>query len=248
MLDYTIVAGQRVWRSIRRISLTFNVLTQIVSILVLVYTIVMKSGLMPVNVTLLVISSLYFIFYCATVRKGKRKRVHKRVKIFFKWSKRGIKLVNLGIMIYALVCAKDPTPWDIAMPCASMGMWVLDIAFEIAAKVVKGWGELMFEAVKADVDSIIAPFSATTNFLRGVSSEESALASAKPSKERLMLDDLVAVRKAELKKKKAETGVKSQKELKGFAKFKKVAKLAISDITKARNKKNAETDDEYIED
>ncbi len=228
MLDYTIVAGQRVWQNIKRISLWFNILTQIVSILVLVYITATKSGLLPLNITLLVLSVAYFVFYCTTVREAKKnKQIRTRIKTFFKWSKRGIKLVNLGVMLYALISAKEPSALDIVLVSFSLGFWVLDILFEVAAKIVKGWGELMYEAVKADIEITIAPFTATRNFFRGLTGKEEAPPPPPPTKNRLLLDELVAQRKAELARKKEEHKIE-------LAQIKQAAKLAAQDLKQAQ--------------
>ncbi len=225
MLDYTIVAGQRVWRNIKRISLIFNIVTQLVSILVLAYITIAKSGFFPLNVTLLAISTAYFIFYCATVRESKKKDLRRRVKVFFKWSKRAIKLVNLGVMIYALVTAKEPSALDIVLVCFSLGCWVVDILFEIAAILVKDWGKLMYEAVKADVEITMAPLTATKNFLRGLTGKEEETPPP-PSKRRILLDGLVAERKAELAQRKEEQKIE-------LSQIKQAAKIAKSELKKA---------------
>ncbi len=233
MLDYTIVAGKRVWQSIRRISLVFNLATQIVSMLVLLYITITKSGVLPLNITLLVLSLAYFIFYCVTVRDAKKnKQIRKRIKTFFKWSKRGIKLVNLGVMLYALISTKSPTALDIVLVCFSLGCWVLDILFEIAAKIVKGWGELMFEAVKADVETTIAPFTATKNFLRGLTGKEAPPPPPPPTKNRVMLDELVAKRKEESLRKKEARKI----QLEELQKAKKIAVKELKQKQKADKK------------
>ncbi len=231
MLDYTIVAGQRVWRSIKRISLVFNIVTQLVSMLVLAYIIITKSGFLPLNATLLAISAAYFIFYCITVSEKEKKVLKRRVKQFFKWSKRGIKLVNLGVMLYALATAKNPSAIDIVLACFSLACWALDIIFEIAAIIVKGWGQLMFEAVKADVEVTMAPFTATKNFLRGLTGKEEEVPPP-PTKRRILLDELVAERKAELARKKAEQKI----ELSQIKQAAKIAKAELKKVEKAERK------------
>ncbi len=226
MLDYTIVAGQRIWRSIRRISLGFNILTQLVSILVLGYITVTRSGIFPLNLALLAISTAYFVFYCVTIKEG-AKKLRRRVRNFFKWSKRAIKLVNLGVMFYALATTKDPSALDIVFACFFLGCWILDILFEIAAIIVKGWGELMFEAVKTDVEITLAPFTATRNFLRGLTGKEEHPEPPPPTKNRILLDELVAERKEALARKKEEQKIE-------LSKLKQAAKIAAQELKQAQ--------------
>ncbi len=225
MLDYTIVAGNHVWQQIKKISLVLNIATQIISMLVLAYILFTGGGFLPVNIALLALSAAYFIFYCATVGEEKQKQLRYKVKTFFKWSRRAIKLVNLGVMLYALVTKNDPSALDIVLLCFSLGCWVLDIIFEIAAIVVKGWGQLMFEAVKADVETVTAPFNATKNFFKGLSGKE-VEAPPPPTKRRLFLDDLVAKRKAELAAKKQQQKIE-------LSNLKEAAKMAANDLKQA---------------
>ncbi len=217
MLDYTIVAGQRVWKSIQRISLVFSIITQIVSMLFLGYVTFEGNGFFPLNITLLVLSAAYFIFYLATItQKGV---LRTRVKIFFKWSKRGIKLVNLGVMLYALLSASDRSTLDIILAFLSFGCWALDILFEIAAAFIKSWGKLMKEALIADVESI----PIVNRFFTRAEEET-------PNKQRVLLDELVAERKAAVAlKKQEERAAEAQKKAdEKFAKKegKRAAKLA----------------------
>ncbi len=226
MLDYSIVAGQRVWQQIKRISLVFNIVTQILSMLVIAYITFTGGGFLPLNIGLLVLSAAYFVFYCVTVNEKKQKALRQKVKTFFKWSKRAIKLVNLGVMLYALVSNDSPTALDIVLLCFSLGCWVLDILFEIASIIVKGWGELMLEAVKADVETITAPFNATKNFLRGLTGKDDDPPPPPPTKRRILLDRLVAERKAELARKRQEQRLE-------LSQMKEAARTAAADLKKA---------------
>ncbi len=216
MLDYTIVAGQRVWRSIQRVSRVFNILAQLIAILFLAYTTFEGWGFFPLNVTLLTLSAAYFIFYCATAftKKGLRRGV----KRFFQWSKRGIKLVNLGVTLYALFSNGARTNLDVLLACVSLGCWALDILLEILAAIVKSWGRLMKEALLADIENI----PIVNRFLTKPQEGEE-----EPSKERALLDGLVAERKETL-------AVKKREEKAALAQKKQDAKQAKKEEKQAK--------------
>ncbi len=233
MFDYTYVAGQRVLRNIKRISLVFNIVTQAISILILAYISITGGGVLFLNIPLLAISVAYLIFYCITAGEKKNKELKKRVKLFFKWSRRAIKLVNLGVMLYALFTNPTPTTFDVVLVCFSLGCWVIDIVFEIAVKVVKSWLLLMWEALKADAQTLIAPLTATKNFFRSFTGKEET-ATPPPTKERILLDGLVAERKEELEQRKEAQKAK-------VAQLKEEGKLAAAELKRvAKEEKRAQ--------
>ncbi len=198
MLDYTKSAGLRVWRNIKIASFVMNVLAQIASILYLTYILWTGSGLFPLNLTLLVLSSIYFCFFSFTAAHGVKNALTKRVRIAFRWSKRLIKLFNLGILVYGFVCAKAYTPLSLLMTAFLLFFWVIDLLLEIVAALARAWGGFMFEAIKADVEKIAAPVTATKNFFKKITGKE-VEEKPEPTKNRVILDKLVEERRQERK-------------------------------------------------
>ncbi len=231
MLDYTIAAGKRVWRNIRITSFVFNILVQVVSIFFLTYILFKGQGVFAINLVLLVLSVAYLAFFCTTLAESKRKVLKRRVKQVFSWSKRAIKLVNLGIMLYAIFTAKDRTMADVVIAVCSLGFWVLDLLFELASMAVRSWGLLLYEGVKADVEEITAPFSATGNFFKRLTGQE-VKEKPLPNKKRKFLDGLVSTQRRERENQKIE-----EQNLKVQEKAdKKAMKLAEKLLRKAAKK------------
>ncbi len=227
MLDYTIAAGKRVWRNIRITSFVFNILVQVISIFFLSYILFKKQGVLAINVILLAVSVAYLAFFCTTLAEGKKKELKRHIKQAFTWSRRAIKLVNLGIMLYAVLTAKERTNMDVIITVCSLGFWVLDLLFELLSMAVRSWGLLLYEGVKADVETIIAPFSATGNFFKRLSGKEVEEKPA-PTKKRIFLDGLVEklrAKRAVEKQEKLEQWKQKKKDIKAAKKAKKKGEL-----------------------
>ncbi len=202
MLDYTIAAGRRVLRNIKLASLVLNLTMQAFSILYLVYILIRGSGIFAVNLGLLILSFVYLAFYCFTI--GRRdKLLKRRIKMIFKWSKRGIKLVNLVIVLYALLTAKEPNNLDTIIFLFSIGCWVIDVAMEICFIIAKNWGMLLYEGLQADLEKISAPVTNTKNFFKRLVGKE-VEEKPEPTKRRVLLEEMVANAKVEKKAAKLE--------------------------------------------
>ncbi len=203
MLDYTIIAGKRVWRNICLTSRILNIVTQLVSIFFLTYIVVKGNGVLAVNILLLALSCAYFVFFCVTLSNAKKKQLKHTIKQIFKWSKRAVKLVNLGVMVYAILSSKERSTMDLLLFFGSLGFWALDIIFEIASMMVKSWALLIYEGLKADVEEIITPLTTTKNLFKKFTGQEIEEKPA-PNKRRVFLDGLVADARTEKAEKKQE--------------------------------------------
>ncbi len=196
MLDYTIAAGKRVWRNIRLTSIVFNIAVQAISIFFLTYILLKGNGIFAINLLLLALSCGYLGFYCLALANGMKGKLKRRVKQIFSWSKRAIKLVNLGIMLYAIFSAKDRTTMDVVIAVCSLGFWVLDLLFELLSMAVRSWGTLVFEGLKADAEKLATPVTATKNFFKKLTGQE-VEEKPEPTKKRIFLDGLVEERRTE---------------------------------------------------
>ncbi len=214
MLDYTVVAGKQVWKNITVFSRIINIVSQAISILFLLYISIWGNSVLPITLTLLVISVAYLIFYCIMLAKSEQKELKKVVATVVKWCKRAIKLVNLGITIYAVASASGENTLDILLTVFSVFFWVLDILLEIVCIIVKGWGLLLYEGLKADVEKITEPVNSTKNFFKKLTGQEIE-EKPEPTKRRLYLDGLVEEyqkEKAEKKQEEKETKKRQRQE------------------------------------
>ena len=204
MLDYTQVAGRKIYNDVRKISLVCSILTQLFYIFYLIHALWSNVGVFPVNLVMLVLSSVYFAFFVYNHTYGAQKKLAKTVTETFKWSKRLVKLLNLGIMVYGIVStAVDPDPLTVILTVVMAVLWLADILLEITVIVVKNWCMLLYESLKADVEVFTKPAASVGNFFKKLSGKE-VEEPAPPTKRRLYLDELVEEFRAEKKDKKLE--------------------------------------------
>ncbi len=173
MLDYTRAAATKIKRDVHAMSVLATVSAQLLSILSLTYILFKGEGIFALKLTLLVITVGYFAFYCATTAYTERrhKRLKRKVAFAFQWSRRAIKVVNLGIVIYGFVGAAH-TPFSLLMFTFSALGVVLDIALGIISFIVEGWTQLVIEGVEYDVGKLVNTFKPANLFNKLLGKEE----------------------------------------------------------------------------
>ncbi len=188
MIEYTKAAANKIYHDLKLLSRALNILAQVFSIFYLSYTTVTGHGLLAVNLILLAISVAYLIFYCATLQADKKnKRLKSSVWTAFKWSKRLVKLVNLGVAIYAYCGAKEKTMLNLLFLLISVGLWLLDLLLELTVRLVKYWGSLLKEGIEADIEAMKAPVTNAGNFFKRLVGKE-VPPPPEPSKKRKLLE------------------------------------------------------------
>ena len=89
MFEYTRATLDKVVNDLKRSVTVFNFSSQIVYILYLIYAIIVPVGFLYINIALLTLASLYFIFYIIYYSKKGRfsKEVKETVKHSFSFAK-----------------------------------------------------------------------------------------------------------------------------------------------------------------
>ncbi len=190
MLEYTKAAGKRVWRNLKAITLFFNVATQIFYIGYLLYTLRTGHGNFYVNLVLLLLSFGYFGFFSIASLYSAKRTLKRRVKLLFKWSKRLIKLVNLGIMVYALTCTTESSPVNVMMTAFLCLCWISDLSVEILSILFRAWWHLLLEGLESDWQKITKPLRSVKSFFKRATGQE-VEEEPTPSKNKQFLEELV---------------------------------------------------------
>ena len=71
MLDYTKMAIKQTISDLKKTDYIRNVATQIIYIIYLIYTLIVGTGYLALNIVLLVISTSYFVFFLTMTSLGK---------------------------------------------------------------------------------------------------------------------------------------------------------------------------------
>lgn len=194
MFDYTRAAARKIKQDIDKIALGLSISTQLLSILYIFYVLLFGGGSFAVKLTLLLITVAYFVFFCYATKNGLKKRHLRKVTLAFQWSKRFIKLVNLGMIIYGFANATYTT-FSLLLVAFSILSWGLDVIIGIISFVMTTWLQLFFTGIEADLEEykkkITAPFTATGNFFKRMVGKEVEVEQPNPTKQEQLLTEMV---------------------------------------------------------
>ncbi|MBQ8291258.1 MAG: hypothetical protein IJX88_01935 [Clostridia bacterium] len=206
MLDYTKAAFNKTVEDIKKCTFLFSIVAHVFTIAYLLYTIIARSGALWANIALLAITVAYFVFFLILSR-GETSKTKKRVKStvtrIFKRCKLFIKFLTLAVLVYGVyVTAGNVQPLSVVLLAFTLVGWVLQVLLEIVSTVIERRVKFFLEALEADWQTMTAPIKTAGNFFKRLSGKEIEEA-PEPTKNRLILDQMVAAakeKKAEEKK------------------------------------------------
>ena len=231
MLDYTKAIFSKTKRDLDTALTFFQLGTQILYIVYLVCILFTQSKIWYLYLSLLIVSSAFFIFDIITrsgikslkelgipifgsnehkekLQRAKRKRSSiRKIKFYLSHT---LKLLVLASSLYPIIASPyNVHPIHIICATVMMLLWIMQIVLEIMRLLFEGRLELFYEAMHADIEFITKPVNSVKNaFKRFVGKEvEEPMA---PTKERIYLDGLVEERREE--KAAAKRAAKMQKE------------------------------------
>lgn len=202
MLDHTKAAIRKTIEDFKKLVFAFNVLTNLSYIGYLIYAIVVPRSIMAINIILLCLSSVYFLFYLIATSFGKdldgNKIARKNAKKLLKIAKKIMKVYSLGVMIYGLSSASEnaTAPYVILMALQLM-FFLIGVVFDCIVAVAEKRFELFKTAIALDTK----PVKAVGNFFKKISGKE-VEAPSPPTQTQELLTSLVQEQKEENKAKK----------------------------------------------
>ena len=204
MFEYTKAAFKKIIDDFRKIDLARSILTQLLYIAYLIYVICIRSGVLPLNIALLSLATAYFLFFLYVKARSVKKELKKLVKKIYKWCKRLIKLVNLSIVIYGLsITASHFTAPSVILAALMIVGWVLEILFEVVLQFFIGKAKFILEGMEADYKNATKPVKSVKNFFKKLTGKKVEEEPA-PSKNREILDKMVAKERREKENERAE--------------------------------------------
>ena len=215
MLDYTKMAIKQTISDLKKTDYIRNVATQIIYIIYLIYTLIVDTGILALNIVLLVISTSYFVFFLTMTSAGKTpegKNVKKTGTAVYVWTKRLIKLFTLGVAVYGICTAVERVSAVSVILAALMIVgWILQIIFEVLIKILTNRVNFILEGLEADLDNMLKPVRSVGNFFKKVTGKEVA-PPKELTKNQLKLKEKVELYRAEQKKKREEERLRREAE------------------------------------
>lgn len=233
MLEYTKVAVKQTVDDFKKIDYIRNIITQILYIAYLLYTLIAGSGILVANIILLVLSVGYFVFFLIATQKNADKKLKTVVKTVFTRCKQIIKFFTLGVMVYGIwLTANDVTPLSLLLSALMIAGFVLQIVFEIIIKFFTARVNLIIEGLEADYENMTKPVRSVGNFFKKMTGKE--VEEKEPSKTRVLLDKKVIEAREERKEQKI-----LQKEEKKQEKLRKKQEKKAIRLAQKQEKKQA---------
>lgn len=176
MLGYTRgIVGDTI-DSIKKIAIGVDIFAQLVYIVYLSVALVMRTGQPIANAVLLFLSIAYFIYYLVTLRRWYTKKElnsRKKAKLFLRCSKR---LVNLAVIVVAIIeiCLKPNETDNIKLLLTILMIFgfVTSIILDLIVGLVSARLELIYTAVKLDMENIKKPLKAPINLFKRATGRE----------------------------------------------------------------------------
>ena len=242
MFDYTVTAAKKIYEDFKKFGRVCDVITQILYIAYLTYSVFAQTGRWWIKAILLGISVGYFIFYIVT-QCSKKYQLGKRGKRVFTWSKLGLKLFELGVAFYSIsVTTNDATTTSVILLAMMLVGWLLQVVFDVIVSILENRATLFFEAVKADWEEMKRPLDNVSGFMKKLTGKPVEPAPEK-TKQRLWLDEHVAEIRKDKRDKKVQKK-QEQKERKQALKQQKQAERLAKRQPKTQNVQTpTDTDD-----
>ena len=155
MLDYTQAAFKKILHDFKKLRIFITVGVHLLSIAYLVYALCTDTGFFVANIILLSLTASYFVFFIIMESKYHSKGLKKRVKNFYGWSKRLIKLPVLGIAVYGLALSKtDFDPLSFLITLLMIIGWILDILFYFVIRFIEIEKAYLLDGLHRDAEEI----------------------------------------------------------------------------------------------
>ena len=195
MFDYTLFAVQKTYDDFKKFGYAFSVITQILYIAYLTYSIIAQAGRWWIKAIFLAISAGYFLFYLI-VHHAKKSRLEKIGRKVVKRSKLVIKLLELVIAFYSIVVTlENATPASVILLASMICFWLLQVVFDIILSILDNRIQLFKESWQADMEEMKRPIEGVSNFVKKLTGKPIEPKKEK-SKQRLWLDEqILATRK-----------------------------------------------------
>ncbi len=199
MLDYTKTAIQKTIDDYKRVDYFRNIITQLLYVLYLVYAVCTNTGYLWVDITLLSLAVSYFIFFMI-MTQGKPlapiRKTQKFVAVLYRRCRQLLKLFTLGVMLYGIYfTTQNVTAWSVLLSALMIVGWVLQIIFEVLIRIFISRGQMIIEAMEADLEVVTKPAKAVGNFFKKITGKEVESPKEK-SKTRVWLDKKVEEKRA----------------------------------------------------
>lgn len=172
MFKYTKAAIDIVIEDIKRYCNIFKYSSFIFTFVYLGYSIYSKSGVLAINIIMLLALLFYVVFDFITHNKDLR-QLKKVVRRGYKVLKYSMKTFTLGVMIYGIYTAStNVSAISIILATLMIIMWVLQLFLEFIVEIFDDKKDLIIAGWSKDIDNLKKPVTTVNNFIKKVKGED----------------------------------------------------------------------------
>ena len=157
MLKYTKAAIDKIKEDLKVGVALFEIITLILMLTYLILALSFSFGNLIINIILLVVVSIYFLFYLANL-KFRFKWFNSIFKKYYKIIRLIILASSLTITLYELyVTTNEVNPVTIILVTLLIIFWLLQVVIEIIYRLVVNEIDLLLQAIAQDKESALEP-------------------------------------------------------------------------------------------
>lgn len=157
MLKYTKAAIDKIKEDLKVGVALFEIITLILMLTYLILALSFGFGNLIINIILLVVVSIYFLFYLANL-KFRFKWFNSIFKKYYKIIRLIILASSLTITLYELyVTTNEVNPVTIILVTLLIIFWLLQVVIEIIYRLVVNEIDLLLQAIAQDKESALEP-------------------------------------------------------------------------------------------
>lgn len=220
MFEYTKLVFNQTVDDIKKISTVAQFATQSIYVAYLIYAVAVGTGIIGVNIGLLVISALYLAFSVVMKVKEIKKtdgKIKKNVKKAYKIAKHIIQIPTLAVAIITLATLEsDHITFSLLFTVLMVLGYVVSILLSVITSIVESRAKKFMVAIEADIEPIMKVVNGIKK-LKGEKIEEAAPDKAK-EKMRSELDKVVNKNREEKKEREEAQKAAKKEEAKTFLK------------------------------
>lgn len=196
MLNYTKAVIHDTIKDLKRFFFILSLIMQVAYIVYLTYALISKIGNIYVNISLLVLTFAYLVFFI--IMYGKKSKAKRYVRRAYKWSKLTINAFTLGVAVYGIYLTfNNANPLTIVLTAVMVILWILQVLLEIVIYYFENRKDLLISSLELDFEFITKPANTVSNIVRKISGKETIERSTVPEKIKRSLDKMAENHKSD---------------------------------------------------
>ena len=226
----TRAAFAKILNDFKKIRNSVTIGVHVMSIAYLIYALATQTGFLAVNIALLALTSAYFVFFIIMELRANKHDLCKKIKEFYGWSKRLIRLPVLGIAVYGLAINKtDFDPLSFLITLLMIIGWLLDVLLYFIIRFVEIEKEYLLDSLHADFQTVPLVGGMLANVFPESDNAEENFRRLEPLIAKIKAEDELKKLAKKENLKQAKKDAKAQKKVEKYAK-KLAKKLAKQDV------------------